>query len=319
MKGRLFLVSLALVLGTTAGCEKDGAPKGSGELSSSDKDLFKFLPRGETAVFGGNYMKLQKFMTSQLGKATAAAMEKFGPGMTKWMECFVDMHDLKLAGSANVKGKDIQLRMVFTGMKLADVEHCAGQAGFKTATDPDGKFLAIDLPPPAGTQGYLVLDGGAVYTRQSMVISAIPVVTPAGRADLEGDIAATRKDNALGDAKLQALVAKTDRTKTVWFAGSGAGTSVSDKLGELYGSFDISSGIAVDVTFQLTDPALVTKLEDGVHEMKKMSDQLPGDLKDIVQAIQFSRNGDHVRFAVKVSDSQLASIVKQAGMFGGMR
>ena len=69
---RLSLISIACLLAGLAACEKDGGtPKGSGELSSTDKDLFKFLPRGETAVFGGNYMKLQKFMTSQLGKATA--------------------------------------------------------------------------------------------------------------------------------------------------------------------------------------------------------------------------------------------------------
>jgi len=317
---RLPIVSIAfLLLAGLAACEKDGGPKGSGELSSTDKDLFKFLPQGETAVFGGNYMKLQKFMTSQLGKATAEAMEKFGPGMTKWMECFVNMRDLKLGGSANVQGKNVQLRMVFTGMGLNDVKQCADQAGFKTNLDADGKYMSIELPPPAGTQGYLVLSNGALYTRQSMVISAMPLVTPGARAELESDIAAATKASALDDAKMQALVAKADRTKTVWFAGSGAGTAISDKLGELWGSFDISSGIAADVSFQLTDDALLTKFEDGVKEMKKMADQLPGDLKDIVESLQFSRKGDHVRLAIKISESQLASIVRQAGMFGGMR
>jgi hypothetical protein len=314
---RLPIVSIAfLLLAGLAACEKDGAPKGSGELSSSDKDLFKFLPQGETAVFGGNYMKLQKFMTSQLGKATAEAMEKFGPGMTKWMECFIEMRDLKLGGSANVQGKNVLLRMVFTGMGIKDVQKCADQAGFKTSVDADGKYMSIDLPPPAGTQGYLVLPNGALYTRQSMVVSAMPVVTPGARSDLESDIAAATKASALDDAKMQAIVTKADRTKTVWFAGTGTGTVISDKLGELWGSLDISSGISADVTFQLTDSAVLTKLEDGVKEMRKMSDQLPGDLKDIVESLQFSRKGDHVRFAIKISESQLASIVKQAGMFG---
>jgi hypothetical protein len=317
---RVPIVSIAfLLLAGLAACEKDSAPEGSGELSSTDKDLFKFLPQGETAVFGGNYMKLQKFMTSQLGKATAEAMEKFGPGMTKWMECFVSMRDLKLGGSANVQGKNVQLRMAFTGMGVKDVKQCADQAGFKTNLDADGKYISIELPPPSGTQGYLVLSNGALYTRQSMIISAVPVVTPGARTELESDIAAATKASALDDAKMQALVAKADRTKTVWFAGTGAGTSISDKLGELWGSFDISSGIAADISFQLTDDTLLTKFEDGVKEMKKMSDQLPGDLKDIVESLQFSRKGDHVRLAIKISESQLAGIVRQAGMFGGMR
>ena len=159
---RVPIVSIAfLLLAGLAACEKDSAPEGSGELSSTDKDLFKFLPQGETAVFGGNYMKLQKFMTSQLGKATADAMEKFGPGMTKWMECFVSMRDLKLGGSANVQGKNVQLRMAFTGMGVKDVKQCADQAGFKTNLDADGKYISIELPPPSGTQGYLVLSNGA--------------------------------------------------------------------------------------------------------------------------------------------------------------
>jgi hypothetical protein len=254
-----------------------------------------------------------------MGKMTAQAMEKYGPGMTEWMKCFTDLKNLQLAGSGELKGKGIELRMVFTGAKLDDIKRCADKAGYKATPDADGKFLAIDLPAPAGTQGYLVLPGGALYTRQSMIISAVPTVTPASRAELEADIASVGKANATDDKALQALVAKVDRSKTVWFVGTGANTPIADKLGEVYGSFDIASGLAADVTIQLKDSELLTKLEDGVKEMKKMSDQLPGDFKDVVEGLKFTRDGDHARFAIKISETQLAGIIKQAGMFGAMR
>jgi hypothetical protein len=152
-----------------------------------------------------------------------------------------------------------------------------------------------------------------------MIIAATPIVTPASRAELEADIKSVGASNATSDSKLQALVAKVDRSKTVWFVGNGGNTPIADKLGDVYGSFDIASGLAADVTIQLKDSELVTKIEDGVKEMKKMSDQLPGDFKDVVEGLKFNRDGDHVRFSIKISETQLAGIIKQAGMFGGMR
>jgi len=316
---RRSLLSIAFLLLAFAACEKaDKAPKGSGDLSAEDKELFKFLPSGATAVFGGNYMKLQEFMTSTLGKATASMMEKMGPGMTEWMKCFTDLQGLRLAGSANVAGKGLELRMIFTGMKVEDIARCAAKASYKTTTDPDGKYITVELPAPAGTSGYLVAPNGALYMRQSMVISAAPTVTPSTRADLEADLKAAAGSNALGDAKVQALISKADRTKTMWFAGSGAGTTISDKLGELWGSFDMTNGFGCDVTFQLLNGDDMDKLEKGVGEMKKMADQLPGSMKDAVQSLQFDRKGDRARMSIKLDDKQLGDLIKQAGMFGAM-
>lgn len=316
---RSLISIMVLALALTA-CEKAGSnPKGSGELSQQDKDLFKFLPAGSSAVFGGNYMKLQKFMTSTLGKTAVEAVEKMGPGMADWSACFTELKDLKLAGSANVKGKGLDLRMIFTGMKIGDVAKCADRAKFKYTIDPDNKFINVTVPPPANEQGYLLAANGALYMRQSMEISAAPVVNPTSRADLEADLKAAASANVLSDTKMQALIAKADRTRTIWFAGSGAGTPAADKLGELFGGFDLDNGFSIDVTFQLVDPALADKLDDGVKELKKMSDQLPANMKAAVESLKFNRSGDHVHFALKLDDKQLADLMKQASMFGGVR
>jgi hypothetical protein len=41
-------------------------------------------------------------------------------------------------------------------------------------------------------------------------------------------------------------------------------------------------------------------------------------MKEAVQSLQFDHKGDHVRFAVKLDDKQLADLMKQASMFGAM-
>ncbi|CAN5224564.1 hypothetical protein BH11MYX1_BH11MYX1_06900 [soil metagenome] len=318
-------ISVAFLVLALAACEKDGAaPKGSGELGAEDKALFAVLPSGATAVFGGNYLKLQDFMSSTLGKTTTTMMEKYGPGMAEWTKCFVEIqtssgikHKLRIAGAANVTGSNgLDLRMVWSGMTLDDVTTCAQKGNFKVTLDDDKKFLTVELPPPSGTQGYLLTSAGTLYVRQSMIISAAPVITPSTRSELETDLAASSKANVLSDQKMMALITKTDRTKTVWFAGSGAGTRAADKVGEVFGSFDLNNGIAVDVTAQVLDDAMLGKLEDGVAELKKMSGQLPGNMKEIVSQLQFSRKSDHARFSIKVDDKQLADLIKQAGMFG---
>jgi hypothetical protein len=312
-------ISVAFLVLALAACEKDGAaPKGSGVLGADDKALFAALPSGATAVFGGNYLKLQDFMSSTLGKTTTTMMEKYGPGMAAWTKCFVEIkHNLRIAGAANLTGSNgLDLRMVWSGMTLDDVATCAKQGNFTATLDDDKKFLTVALPPPSGTQGYLLTSAGTLYVRQSMIISAAPVITPSTRSELETDLAASSRANVLADDKMMALITKADRTKTMWFAGSGAGTRAADKIGEVFGSFDLDHGIAVDVTAQVLDDTMLGKLEDGVAELKKMSGQLPGNMKEIVSQLQFSRKGDHARFAIKVDDKQLADLIKQAGMFG---
>src|SRR5262245_35695368 len=42
------------------------------------------------------------------------------------------------------------------------------------------------------------------------------------------------------------ITGKADRSKTMWFAGSGKATSLAATLGEFYGSIEIEGGIAMN-------------------------------------------------------------------------
>jgi hypothetical protein len=318
------VIALVSVLGLSlAACEKSDGGKASGPLSSADAELFKSLPTGSNVVFGGNYMKLQNFMqNTALGKMTKQMTDAAGKGLTEWMECFAALKDLKVAGAVSMAGKKgAELRMVFSGAGVKDITNCANKAGFKVTADADNKFVGIEVVNPMGnqTQGYLVLPSGNIYTRQAFSLGGMMSVTPATRAELEGDVAGLAKGTVADDKKIQDLVSKVDRSKTMWFAGSADGTPLADKVGEMYGSLEISPGVAIDVTVQVTDSSLAKQAEEGIDQMKSMADQLPGDLKSVVKDLEFKRNGDRLRFAVKMSDAQISSIMStMGGMMGGL-
>jgi hypothetical protein len=196
------------------------------------------------------------------------------------------------------------------GIALDDVAKCADKAGFKAAPDPDNKFITVEAQTPMMnlTYGYLKLANGALYTRQSFMMMAAPTITPAKRADLENDIA-TLKGTVADDKSLQDVIAKVDRSKTLWFAGTGAGTPIADKVGEAFGSFDVSPGMSADVTVELKNESDAKQLEDGIAQARKMSDKMPAEFKSIIDGLDFSRKGDRVHFAIKVSDAQLKTLV----------
>lgn len=312
---------LFTALATTA-CEKSSEPKGSGALAAADLELFKSLPGSSNLVFGGNYMKLQDFATnSALGKLASNSLEAQGPGMKAWIKCFVDRKDMQVAGAvAFTGGKGAELRMVMRGASIKDLEGCAKQASFPSTVAPDGKFLSVEIPSQLGKQeaGYLQLANGAIYTRQAFtLLDSTASVAQSTRTDLEADISGL-KETAADSARLQGILAKVDRSKTLWFAGSADGTPIADKVGELYGSIEIQPGVAVDVSAELKDTTMVNELEEGIAMAKKQAGQLPADLKSVVEGIKFKRDGNRVRLAARVTDAQLESIIKQAGgMMGG--
>ena len=304
-----------------AGCEKAKA-KSSGPLGGDDIALLKDLPGGNVAIIGGNYMKLQNFMQSSLGKMAEDLMEKTTgdtKGMKEWMACFADMKSLKVAGGVAL-GAGMEMRLVFKGMTIEQVDGCAKRAGFTHTLDPDKKYVEIEVPGPGGvtsSQGYLQLADGAIYNRQNLALGLMPSIDAASRSELEADAEKAKTNNAAGDKQLVALAAKANRSQTFWFAGSGKGTPAADKVGDVYGSFDIDSGLAADVTIGFTDGKLAGQLEDGLEQAKKMSKDLPPDLRGIIDQVSLHRDGNSVHIAAKLSDSQLSALTKM-GPLGGL-
>lgn len=313
------LISIIAIVAWTvvwAACERSGSPKGSGALPPEDKALFDLLPANSTGVFGGNYMKLQQFMSTTFGKTSAAILDKLGPGMLEWSKCFTEQ-PIRVAGSGNVVGKGFELRMVFTGRTIEEIGTCAARAHLGAKVDPDGQFIAVELPPPTGSQGYLRTATGAVYNRQMMEISAAPTVIPTTRADLENDLKTAAARPVTSDDKLLALIGKADRSKTLWFVASGTNTPIADKMGEVIATADLTKGLALDLTVQLLDPALIEKLDDGIVEMKKMSGSLPASLRSAVESIRFDHRGDRAHMAIQLDDKQLADVMQQASLLSG--
>jgi hypothetical protein len=303
-----------------AGCEK-AKGKSSGPLGGDDIALLKDLPGGNVALIGGNYMKMQNFMQSSLGKMAEDLMEKAtgdAKGMKEWMACFADMKDLKIAGGVAITS-GMQMRLVFKGTTIEAVDACAKRAGYTHTLDPDKKYVEIEVPGPGGmtfAQGYLQLADGAVYNRQDLAFGLLPSVTPASRSELEADATKTKTASAADDKQLVALAGKANRSQTFWFAGSGKGTPAADKIGDVYGSFDIDSGLAADVTVGFTDGKLAGQLEDGLAQAKKMAGQLPPDIRGIINDVSLHRDGDSVRIVAKLSDAQLKALTKMGGLGG---
>ena len=307
-------IVLACIL-ALVGCEKTGGSS----LGADDAALLKDLPAGNVALMGGNYMKLQNFMQSAMGQV-AALMDKIGPGMSAWMSCFTELKNLRMAGSVKLAGMDATMRFVLGGASVDDILGCAQKANFKTNVDADRKFFTVELPVGPGAtaaSGYLVLPGGVLYSRQAFAFSLNPKPVTGARADIEGDIAALGKNTAADDPALKPLIAKVDHGKTVWLVGSGAGTLAADKVGGVWATFDLSGGLALDITAQLKVEDDAKKAEDGFAQLRKSADQLPGDLKDVVKGISFTRSGGELHLVIKVSDAQVKSIISQLGMLGG--
>jgi hypothetical protein len=303
----VFTIAVCSTL-AVAGCAKASA-RSSGPLAGADLALLHDLPGGNVALIGGNYMKMQSFMQSSLGQL-AQSMMGDNKGFNDWITCFSNMKDLKVVGGVAL-ADGLEIRLAFKGLTMRDVDACAKQAGFTHTIDPDHKYVEIDVPGPGGmtySQGYLVLSDGVIYNRQRVEIGLVPSVEPASRADLEADTAKLKSSNAAGDKQLVALAGKTNRSQTMWFAGSAAGTPVADKIGNVYGSFDIDGGIKADVMIGFTDKTLASKLEDSLREAKRMAGALPPDVRGVLDDLSLKRDGDSVRIVARLSDAQIKSL-----------
>jgi hypothetical protein len=112
-------------------------------------------------------------------------------------------------------------------------------------------------------------------------------------------------------------VTQTDRHKTVWFAGSATGTPIADKVGDAYGGFEVSDGLALDVAVQFTDSALASQIDDDVREMKSRLHQAPGQIREVLENLEVTRRGDRLRVTAKISESQLQTWASEVSRVNG--
>ncbi|MBX3158328.1 MAG: hypothetical protein KF773_20330 [Deltaproteobacteria bacterium] len=314
----LLLLSAAAL---SAGCEKSREPSGSGELSSGDKDMFRNLPSGSPIVFGGNYMKVAQFM-EQTGLGAVSAKLDSAKGMQAFMTCLGMNDKLKIAGSMAISERTADMRMVMGGIGAGEVEGCAKK--IEATYKADGDYLTVEVSDPKSDVAFLKLKDGSLYTRVEgkgggMGGMGAPKYQALSREDLEADVASAKKGSIADDGKLNDIVAKVDRTQTFWFAGSLAGTPAADKVKEVYGSMDLTDGFGIFVSVQVADPSLADKAEEGIDQVKSMSDALPGELKTLLKELDFKRKGDRIRVSLKLSTEQVGRVVKSlGGLMGGL-
>src|SRR5271163_4042571 len=110
MKAAACVLACGLAL---VGCErKDSSSGGMGRpaISADETALLEDLPSGNQLVFGGNFLRLQKFMhDSPLSKLSDALNSKT-PGATEWQACFTDGPGISMVGTAAYTGNAIIVR-----------------------------------------------------------------------------------------------------------------------------------------------------------------------------------------------------------------
>lgn len=311
---RVSLWASAVAFLFVAACEKDHAT----QVDSGDTALFAHVPAGQDVLWGGNYTKVQSVFENM-----GPLFDQMGSGghiMSQWMTCFGKLSDLpksKFVGGAHIADGGVTLTFAMSGFTVDDIAKCGNDAGLATKIDADHKFVAIDMPrmgtQPQLTLGYLVLSDGSLYSRESFKLGLAPSFTVPSRAELEADIAGLGGTSAASDPMLASLGGKVDRVKTVWFIATGAKTPLAGRLGEVYGTLDMKSGIAFDVTAQLLEKADADKAEEGVATIKGMAEQVPAEFKEVIKSIQLQRTGDHLHLHLALSAEQLEHLMSQLG------
>ena len=300
-----FVLAMSAVMALTA-CDKSGS-SGSGG-SGGSVDLLASVPASSNIVFGGDFLKVEKMMGELAGK-----MVEGNKGMKAYVDCFTSTaRDLKVAGGVKISNPPT-MTLVMTGIGVSEIEKCATEAGFKVAKDADGKFITIEtaMNGLGKQQSYLQLASGALYSEQSISRHAAPVA----RKDLEVNAANAASTNALADKSLKGLIDKADKSKMLWFAGNGAGTSIGTKVGEIYGGLDVNPDIALSIDVQITDPMMLTMVDGYMAKAKDLAGNFGDDIKAIIETLDYKKDNDRVHFGVKVTQDQLKGMMKQ---FGGM-
>ena len=90
-----------------------------GPLSRDEVAMLAHLPAGNVALFGGNYLRFQKYMSDSPLSRLVGSLPSAGPGMTAWLNCFIDAKGVHMLGTVKVDAGHVDMRMVMTGMELS--------------------------------------------------------------------------------------------------------------------------------------------------------------------------------------------------------
>ncbi len=236
--------------------------------------------------------------------------------MKRWLDCSMQAtKDLKSVGVVTMTGEPA-LRFVSTGMSFPDIVKCAGAAGFRSSEDADHKYLVVEFPVRGRTftQSYLALPNGAVFMRQAASRAAMGHAPT--RAELEADVAdVASHSTAADDVALQKLVAKVDRSKAMWFAGTAAGTPFAGQVKEAYGTIEAAPGLTVDINVQLADESLGAAVDEMWSRVKLAKARLPPALAGAIDNAKLERSGDRVHVTMSLDDEQVKVLVQLLGKF----
>jgi hypothetical protein len=319
MRATLVLVLAGSIAG--AGCEKAG-PSASGKLSDDEASLMSRLPNNVGLAFGGNLPRLQKHLADSPLMKFARLGNEMVSGTNAWQDCLAEKKFKQMMGTVDARD-GFELKFIMTGLEMDDLEGCAKHAKMTYKLDADHKFIAIDLEGPGFSTKlpYLVLSDGAIYGKYSVNIALGGAdFKETSRRQMEDEIAATKNDNATENDKLLATMEKADRKMGMWFAGSAEGTMIGDKVHEVFGSLDLEGGLDVDATVEMADKKLAGQILDSIDQARDSARLLGPELKKVLDALTVKKDGDRIRFTLKVSNRQLSELFDKFGsmMGGGM-
>jgi hypothetical protein len=319
---KLAPTTLAILAVGLLACEKDATPrsKPSGSLNQQETGLLSKLPSGGQFVFGGNMYDAQRWLSeSPMAQMTRALVPA---NLTAWNECLATQKQMAMAMAGRFEDGTLRMSTFMRGITIADLQRCAGVAKVTVAVDPDGKYLTVDLPAQGGVtmrSPYLEVDGG-LYSRMAMSLAGLTAgaveSVVATRAELEADQASLAKGSMATDARMQELLARVDRSRPFFFAGSAAGTPIADKLGDVWGSFAVERGLEFDGVFALKDPAMTQQMLDGFGDLKSNLGSLPpsmSSVKTLVKGVRLGKSKDGLTLSVRISNQALADAMAQLG------
>ncbi len=328
MKNLVLTLSLVSGLCMTASCKKEDSGKvsASGELNSSEKGLLAHLPGDGQVVFGGRYGKFMDYWKNSPLKGLASDLMKMTgqkSDMSDYMNCWMEEggEKMTIAGTLNMQGQGVEMRMVFGGLKKELFIKCAGKGGMASKVDEDGKYLELQNVPNGmgGTYNigyYFINDETTLFAMTMSVLGSAPKT--ANRAELEAALKSVESASAASNSELAALAKTADRSKAFWFAGSAKGTPLADKIkgGTAWIDAD-STSLSMGFSIQVTDSEMPKTAVDGYNKAKGDLGKMvpPGfkkPLETFLKDVHLSADGETLNGRFKLTNEVLDEVVPQA-------